>query len=202
VSEISKAELRKVVKSRITSLAKEQLKDKSHLVCQNLKELLLKIKGKPSNLSISTIGLYSPRGDEVDLKELDLAKGYAFKTVFPSCEASGQMVFREATFSDLVEDCSFGVSLLAPDVSSKVFVPDICIVPGLAFSPSGQRLGRGKGFYDKFFSQYKGLKIGVAFEEQIFSELPCESHDVNVDYVVSESGILSEQVNINNKHSS
>lgn len=202
MSEVSKAELRKVVKERITSLAKEQLKDKSHLVCRNLRDLLLEIMSKQSHLSISTIGLFSPKGDEVDLRALDLSIGCALKTVFPSCEANGEMVFREATFSDLVEDQSFGVKLLAPDVNSKVLLPDICIVPGLAFSSSGQRLGRGKGFYDKFFSHYKGLKIGVAFEEQTFSELPCESHDVNVDYVVSESGVLGKQVDINNKHSS
>lgn len=63
----------------------------------------------------------------------------------------------------------------------------LCI-PGLAFDESGRRLGRGKGYYDRTLANYKGLKIGVAYEAQVFQEdLPAEAHDVSMDVVVSEA---------------
>ncbi|MDO5553018.1 MAG: 5-formyltetrahydrofolate cyclo-ligase [Planctomycetia bacterium] len=62
---------------------------------------------------------------------------------------------------------------------------DVVIVPGLAFTRNGCRLGRGKGFYDRFLAQVRpdALRIGLAFEEQMFSELPCDPHDQPVDCV-------------------
>ena len=63
---------------------------------------------------------------------------------------------------------------------------DLIVVPGLAFTPEGSRLGRGAGFYDRFLSTISRttLKIGVCFEFQLVSEIPQESHDVKMDAVV------------------
>lgn len=67
---------------------------------------------------------------------------------------------------------------------------DVIIVPGVAFTRGGQRLGYGGGFYDRFFSTLKNrpLLVGVCFEMQIVSGIPIEPHDVQVDYLVTESG--------------
>jgi 5-formyltetrahydrofolate cyclo-ligase len=64
------------------------------------------------------------------------------------------------------------------------------LVPGLAFSKKGQRVGRGKGFYDRTLQSVRGLKVGVCYSYQLFEELPCEDHDVKMDVVVSDQGIL------------
>jgi 5-formyltetrahydrofolate cyclo-ligase len=63
------------------------------------------------------------------------------------------------------------------------------LVPGLAFSKKGERIGRGKGFYDKTLSDVSGLKVGVCYSYQLFAELPTEPHDVRMDVVVSDLGI-------------
>jgi 5-formyltetrahydrofolate cyclo-ligase len=66
---------------------------------------------------------------------------------------------------------------------------DVVIVPGTAFTPSGDRLGQGGGWYDRFLETVRPdcVTIGVAFAAQIVSELPVEPHDVRVDHVVTES---------------
>jgi 5-formyltetrahydrofolate cyclo-ligase len=64
------------------------------------------------------------------------------------------------------------------------------LVPGLAFSKKGQRVGRGKGFYDRTLARATGLKVGVCYSYQLFTELPVEDHDIQMDIVVSDQGII------------
>lgn len=63
------------------------------------------------------------------------------------------------------------------------------LVPGMAFSQKGQRVGRGKGFYDRALDGVSGFKVGVCYSYQLFAELPVETHDVHMDVVVSDQGI-------------
>ena len=67
---------------------------------------------------------------------------------------------------------------------------DLILVPGMAFTSEGLRLGRGKGYYDKYLSRVhdQGLKpkvIALAFKEQILPDIPCGEHDFILDSVVS-----------------
>ncbi len=66
--------------------------------------------------------------------------------------------------------------------------PDLVIVPGVAFTVSGDRLGQGGGWYDRFLPHLRRgcPAIGVAFAEQILPRLPTEPHDVRVDRVVTD----------------
>lgn len=66
---------------------------------------------------------------------------------------------------------------------------DLILVPGLAFDLEGNRLGHGAGIYDRLLAKENTLPIGVAFDYQRVSELPHESHDRAMGYVVSESGL-------------
>ncbi len=79
--------------------------------------------------------------------------------------------------------------------STSVIAPadlEFILVPGLAFTRDGQRLGRGGGFYDRFLAQLPAstVKFGVCFDLQMIAELPAEPHDQRVDAVVTESGLL------------
>ncbi len=69
---------------------------------------------------------------------------------------------------------------------------DIVLVPGLAFDRSGRRLGWGKGFYDRFLRRLPArcLRVGLAYECQLFPELPLTPHDVLVEVLVTEGGII------------
>jgi 5-formyltetrahydrofolate cyclo-ligase len=65
----------------------------------------------------------------------------------------------------------------------------ICLVPGLAFSPDGARIGFGRGYFDRFLADFDGTSVGVAYDFQMYPELPVETHDVRLDIVVSESAV-------------
>lgn len=76
-----------------------------------------------------------------------------------------------------------------PSRDDDVFV----FVPGIAFSPLGARLGRGAGHYDRFLSQpelSRAIKIGVGWSMQIVQDIPTDSHDVPMDWLCHERGVL------------
>ena len=75
----------------------------------------------------------------------------------------------------------------APDPASI----DVVIVPGTAFTPAGDRLGQGGGWYDRFLARVTPdcLKVGVAFAPQLVDSLPVEPHDLRVDVVVTEHSV-------------
>lgn len=68
---------------------------------------------------------------------------------------------------------------------------DLILVPGVAFTVKGDRLGMGKGYYDRFLAKAKNAKkVGVTLSMQLAKSVPTEGHDVKVDYLVTEKGII------------
>lgn len=63
---------------------------------------------------------------------------------------------------------------------------DAMVVPGRAFTADGMRLGRGRGYYDRYLSRkgFRALKIGICFSQQIVDRIPAEEHDVRMDRIV------------------
>jgi 5-formyltetrahydrofolate cyclo-ligase len=75
--------------------------------------------------------------------------------------------------------------------SARIFNPeeiDLVIVPGVAFDEHRNRIGFGAGFYDRFLESVRPscAKIGIAFEFQIYDEVPVEEHDIPLDLVITE----------------
>ena len=71
------------------------------------------------------------------------------------------------------------------------FESDFIVVPGLAFDPAGGRLGRGAGYYDRLLTKFQGVRVGVCFTELLVERVPCENHDIRMDFVVTPEGIIS-----------
>ncbi len=69
----------------------------------------------------------------------------------------------------------------------------VALIPGLAFSKEGIRLGRGRGFYDRFLERLDAIEIplvGTCFSFQVEQEVPFEVHDRNVSYLLTENGLI------------
>lgn len=62
----------------------------------------------------------------------------------------------------------------------------VCLVPGIAFTHLGARIGYGGGYYDRFLEHFSGISIGLAFELQIAATLPQDNHDRSVDFLITE----------------
>jgi len=85
----------------------------------------------------------------------------------------------------LVTSNSFGI--LEPKTEELIDpkAVDFAIIPGVAFDKNGNRLGRGKGFYDRFLKETNAFKVAVGYDFQILDEVPVSSFDVPVDMVIS-----------------
>lgn len=88
-----------------------------------------------------------------------------------------------------------GINCLKKSIQFDIFEPegenfsnysliDIVIVPGIAFDKDRNRLGRGKGFYDKLLVDLKSHKVGVCFDYQFFNKIPAENHDIKMDSII------------------
>ena len=64
--------------------------------------------------------------------------------------------------------------------------PDWLFIPGIGFSLDGKRLGRGKGYYDRYLENSKALKMGIAWTEQLNDKIPVESHDCHMDFIITD----------------
>lgn len=67
---------------------------------------------------------------------------------------------------------------------------ELIVVPGVAYDRNGNRVGRGKGYYDRLLSRSKATKIGVAYDFQLVDEIDAEPHDVKVDVVITPHAVI------------
>ncbi len=81
-------------------------------------------------------------------------------------------------------------NILEPEVTNEIIFPKLVLVPLLAFNESGFRLGYGGGFYDKYFSSQEEkdiIKVGLGYSFQKANQIPIESHDQKLDWILTES---------------
>lgn len=109
----------------------------------------------------------------------------------PHCGAAGQMTARHVKSLSELEPGAFGIP--EPPEALPVVEPeriDLILTPGMAFSPQGGRLGRGKGYYDRFLQRTRGWVMGVCFESAVFGQIPMEAHDRFMDAVVTDRSVI------------
>ena len=87
------------------------------------------------------------------------------------------------------------LNILEPENPIKIKEADVFLVPGMAFTTSGKRLGRGGGYYDKLLCMYpETLKIGLTFNERIIEDIPTENHDISMDYVFTNDKYYKSEI--------
>ena len=67
---------------------------------------------------------------------------------------------------------------------------DVALAPGLAFDETGNRLGRGMGYFDRLLQETSGARIALAFDFQLLGEVPTEAHDTRMDFIVTETRLI------------
>lgn len=140
-------------------------------------------------INADTVLLYASFGSEVNTWEL--AGNLIYKniqTAFPLCGENGAMTFHIVKSLIQLHDGKYGIS--EPDISlpcPEITERTVCIVPALAFTANGGRLGYGGGYYDRFLSEYPEIyTIGLAYEQCVSETLPLEEHDVKVKSIITE----------------
>ena len=173
----SKSEIRTAAKQAVKSLLPEQRISKSALI---VKEILSLEAVK----SAKVVALYASLPDEVISGEAIDTLATKKRVVLPRV-AGDDMDFYPYD-PTAMEIGSFGISEPQTEVAIDPSKIDVIIVPGVAFTLSGVRCGRGKGYYDKYLSRngFRAIKIGVCYKEQLAEEIPNEPHDIVMDYMI------------------
>lgn len=100
------------------------------------------------------------------------------------------IVFRAYTSTTELVKSNFGVlEPMGEDIMNYNFV-DLIIVPGVAFDRKMNRVGYGKGYYDRFLSSAKAPKVGICFDFQLLDNVPFDEHDIKMDYLISENDLI------------
>lgn len=101
-----------------------------------------------------------------------------------------QMVLRKYSAQTTFKMSTFGI--LEPEGNDFTDYKklNLAIVPGLAFDRKMNRLGYGKGYYDRFFKSVNVSKLGVCFDFQLIDSMPSENHDVKMDVLISENELI------------
>ena len=175
---LNKGQLRQMVRQRKREFSQRQLAELSLAVIGRL-------KAEPHFANAKTVMLYCALPDEVDT--MPLLRDTQGKTILlPKVTGETTMETRlYETEKDLVEG-AFNIMEPQGPLFTDYGKIDVVVVPGMAFDKKGNRLGRGKGYYDRFLSQLPPYiyKIGVCFDFQKFENIPAEETDVRMDCVI------------------
>lgn len=130
------------------------------------------------------VALFSPLADEPQLWPLVERLAQELTVVLPRVE--GEVMNFYPYGKDVMATGTYGINEPQGGTPMNACEIDVVVVPGVAFTDCGVRMGRGKGFYDRYLSQSgsRALKIGVCYSEQIVDDIPTEPHDVVMDAVI------------------
>lgn len=136
-----------------------------------------------------TLLLYSALPDEVQINPLFdglIAQG---KTILlPRVVSDTDMELRLYTGADSLQPGAFGIMEPTGPLYTDYAAIDVAVIPGMAFDADGHRLGRGKGYYDRFLPLIpRAYKIGLCFPWQLVDEVPSDAHDIMMDGVISQN---------------
>ncbi len=181
---IEKDAIRKMVIEKIKAMSHQHKVEESKSICEKLYNSQLWQKSLK-------VFAFAPMNSEVDIWEL-LVKGLKEgKTIALPFYIKQGNIYQPRIVRDLEKDVVKGkMGIREPkEECEKLSMKevDLILVPGVAFSPKGDRLGRGKGYYDKMLAEAHGIKCGVCFECQYGWDVPVEPHDIKLDCIVTPS---------------
>ena len=132
--------------------------------------------------------LYWSMADEVQTHAF-VERWYKAKTLLLPCVDGDDLVLRQYTGPKcMVAGEQFGIGEPTGEVWNDLEAVELIVVPGVAFDGQRNRMGRGRGFYDRLLkSTPNAVKVGVAYDFQLLDSIPTEPHDVKMDRVITES---------------
>jgi 5-formyltetrahydrofolate cyclo-ligase len=182
-----KKELRQRLRKVISEIALEQIESKSLRACHRLFEQSEFVKAE-------VIMVFLSLPVEVDTSPIVLRAWQERKRVLAPKVSWSQRRMMPVEIRSLSDDLAvsqMGIREPIAGLPFPVSLIDLVIVPGLAFDEFGNRLGRGRGFYDRFLSNpdFHGVACALAFEEQIVQSVPVGPLDRHVDLIVTDEKV-------------
>lgn len=175
-----KASLRRIIKERIRSLNIEERQKDEELIFSHLLRHERFVKAQ-------TVLLFHSLPDEVDTHSFVDGCSKTKRVLLPVVEGDDLRLKQYVSKNELAEG-AFHISEPQGEVFTHLDEIDLILVPGVAFTLEGKRLGRGKGYYDKLLacpSLHNTYKIGVCYPCQLLTNIPTLPYDIWMDEVVT-----------------
>lgn len=176
-----KQQLRQQVKQLKQTISSEQRVALSQNICSAIEKL-------PGFETVLRILLYHALPDEVDTG-LMLSRWSKKKQLYLPI-VNGDNLIVSPYDPRFLKQGAFGIWEPGNTRETDPGSIDWIIVPGVAFDKKLNRLGRGKGYYDKLLAQSSATKIGICYELQLFDEIPAGPHDIKMDFIITENNII------------
>ena len=171
-----KKALRAEIKERIAKLSPDEKKNLSEAT-------LLKIEQLPEFKNAKNILLFHSLPDEVTTHDF-LDKWSGHKCLLLPVVNGDKLELKHYEGKESLKTGSFGIQEPQGKLFTELDKIDMVLLPGVAFDRDRNRLGRGKGYYDRLLPKLSGIKIGVCFPCQLVDHVPCREWDVKVNMVV------------------
>ena len=152
----------------------------------HIKSIQNKLFSTSKFINSKTVFIYVSFGDEISTYDvIEECFKLNKKVAVPKCVDNNLEFYYISSFSDLKKGA---YNILEPitKIQATDFEKSICITPGIAFDKKGYRIGYGKGYYDRFFKKYTGIKIGLCYKECLIDDVFHDEFDVPVDYVITD----------------
>lgn len=173
---MDKKTLRQEIRNRKKAHSAEELAAQSELILQ-------KLALHPAFQEAKRVMLYASLPDEVQTMAFIDEWKERKQIILPTVVGDDIVPVEVKAGSRMVEG---DFHILEPDDKPYEGGFDLIVVPGMAFDREGHRLGRGKGYYDRFLAKYPEVKtIGICFDFQLLESIPTEPHDRPVEDVIS-----------------
>jgi 5-formyltetrahydrofolate cyclo-ligase len=184
---IVKKELRARLREVLASISPEEIKAKSIMACHRLVE-------QPEYIRAEVMMVFLSLPNEIDTTPLVLRAWQDQKRVLApklSWEQRRMLPIEIRSLTEDLSDSMLGIREPAAGVPIPIEMIDLVIVPGLAFDQYGNRLGRGRGFYDRFLAhpEYRGVTCALAMEEQVTDHVPAGPLDRSMDMLVTDVAV-------------
>ncbi len=175
---------KKLLRSKIIKELKGQTRKESSLKSKKIKDVLFRM---PAFHKAKMVMFYIAIGGEVETKEMiKEAQKLGKIIVVPICRENRTLEACLLAHSTKLSRGPYGI--MEPVIEQKIDSEnlDLVVVPGLCFDKKGRRLGRGKGYYDRFLGKLTSntTSVGLAFDFQIIPSVPVADHDVSVNRVI------------------
>ena len=177
---------------------KERLRKKYYIIRKknyfdiepNFFDPFVKLIKKKYKKKIINLSSYYPSDFEVNtLKLLEKNFSNKIKIILPVIRGKNSINFYKWKNKEVLKVNKFG--MLEPFIQLDQIIPDVMLVPLLSYDKNKNRLGYGKGFYDRYLKRYDNiLTIGIAFSFQKYHKLPVINNDVKLNYILTEKGIF------------
>lgn len=181
---MTKQQIRKQVLIKREQLTSEEVSLLSYKIFNSLTPLLLQYKN---------FFIYNSFKNEVETKQIIKFLIQNKKNVYLPKIKNGKIF--AVKFSNDMKKNNYGID--EPNGEKIEISNFVSIIPAIVLDKQGNRIGFGKGYYDRFLKENECLKVALCYDFQLFDKIPSEEHDVKMDYIITPTRLINCHLSLN-----